>query len=77
MNADGTEPRQITDVARSGGSAVQPTFTPDGTRVIFKLSGVPGYYDAMATVAIDGTDLASATTNGPMGGWHPRVRPTP
>lgn len=75
--ADGTAPRQLTDVALGNGSAVHPTFTPDGTRVIFKLSGVPGYLDAMATVAIDGTDLRPATTSGPMLGWHPRVRPTP
>ena len=62
---DGTGLRQVTDVAATGGSAVQPTFTPDGTRIMFKLNDAQvGASDAAATIAIDGTDLQPATSSG-------------
>jgi Tol biopolymer transport system component len=77
IHPDGSGLRQLTDVAKSGGSAVQPTFTPDGTRVIFKLDAVDGYSNAMATIAIDGSYLRPATGSGPIYGWHARLRPTP
>ena len=77
VRPDGSDLRQVTDVAASGGSAVQPTFTPDGERIIFMLSEATGVnYQVMATVGLDGTGLQPATSSGPMQGWHPRLRPT-
>ena len=39
VHPDGSGLRQVTDVAASGGTAVQPTFTPDA-RVSAKRAGV-------------------------------------
>ena len=77
VRPDGSELTQVTDVAAAGGAAVQPTFTPDGQRIIFMLSEATGVnYQVMATVTLDGTDPQPATSSGPMQGWHPRLRPT-
>jgi Tol biopolymer transport system component len=35
VKPDGTGLRRVTDVAASGGSAVQPTFVPDRSRIMF------------------------------------------
>ena len=78
VHPDGTGLTAVTDVAGTGGAAVQPTFTPDGERIMFKLDDPRGGLSGvMATIAIDGTDLAPATTSGYLEGWHPRLRPTP
>jgi dipeptidyl aminopeptidase/acylaminoacyl peptidase len=75
---DGSRMRQVTDVAAGGGSAVQPTFTPDGGRIMFKLTDRKiGAIDAMATIAIDGTDVRPASGGAYSVGWHARLRPTP
>ena len=75
--SDGSGLTQVTDVAASGGAAVHPTFTPDGQRIMFRLTDTAsGDSEVMATVALDGTDLRPATSSGPMFGWHPRLRPT-
>jgi len=76
VNPDGSNPRQVTDVAASGGTAVQPTFTPDGRSIVFKLSDTRvGASDAIATVLIAGGDPQPATASGYLYGWHPRLRP--
>ena len=78
VSPDGTGPRRVTDVAASGGTAVQPTFTPDGASIIFKLTDARvGASDAIATVAVDGGDSQSATGSDYLYGWHPRLRPIP
>lgn len=75
---DGTGMRQVTHLAADGGSAVHPAFTPDGSRILFKGSGGEiGRQDVIASVAIDGSDLGPATGEEYLGGWHPRMRPTP
>lgn len=75
---DGTGLRQVTDLASHGGSAVQPTFTPDGRSLLFKLDDITvGADDAMALIDLDGSNLRPATTDGYRGGWHPRRRPAP
>jgi Tol biopolymer transport system component len=77
VRSDGSDLIQVTDVAASAGSAVQPTFTPDGQRIIFMLTdAASGDSQIMATIALDGTDLQPATGSDPMFGWHPRLRPT-
>jgi TolB protein len=75
---DGTGMRQVTHLAAEGGTAVQPAFTPDGSRILFKGSGGDvGRQDVIASIAIDGSDLGPATGEDYIGGWHPRMRPTP
>jgi Tol biopolymer transport system component len=76
VHPDGTDMRRVTDIAAAGGTAVQPTFTPDGTRLMFTATVVGQGREMMTTIDIDGTDLQPATTNGPTYGWHPRLRPT-
>ena len=78
VRPDGAGARRVTTVAASGGSAVQPTFTPDGAHIIFKLTDeAVAASDAMALVPITGGDPNPATGSIYTYGWHPRVRPTP
>ena len=77
VDACGGTPRRVTDLAAGGGTAVQPTFSADGSRIVFKLSDPSqGVSDAMASVAVDGTDMRPATGSDYRFGWHPRLRPT-
>jgi Tol biopolymer transport system component len=74
---DGTGMRQVTAVGTSG-SAVQPTFLPDGSGIMFKLDAPDLRADsAMAVVSLDGKEMRPATSSGYLYGWHPRMRPTP
>jgi hypothetical protein len=62
----------------SGGTAIHPAFVPDGKQVLFVLTdAASGAFDAMATIGLDGSGLAPATSSGFMPGTHPRPRPTP
>jgi hypothetical protein len=77
MDPGGGTPRRVTDIATGGGTAVQPTFTADGSRIVFKLSDPSlGLSDVMASVTLDGTDLRPVTGSDYRFGWHPRLRPT-
>jgi Tol biopolymer transport system component len=78
VRSDGSGLTRLTDVAASGGTAIHPAFTPDGERVLFVLmDAASGAFDAMATIGLDGTGLAPATSSGYTPGTHPRLRPTP
>lgn len=78
VKPDGSGPRRVTEVAASGGTAVQPTFTPDGAGIMFKLTDQRvGASDAIATVSIAGGEPRSAAGSAYLYGWHPRLRPTP
>jgi Tol biopolymer transport system component len=72
-NGDGL--RRLTSVAADGGFAIQPTFTPDGTRVVFVYAEREGADQAMATIALDGSDLQPAIKGQWVDGFHPRIRP--
>jgi Tol biopolymer transport system component len=77
VDPSGGTPRRVTDLAAGGGTAVQPTFTADGSRIVFKLTDPSqGLSDEMASVALDGTDLRPAAGADYRFGWHPRLRPT-
>lgn len=77
VSPDGTGPRRVTDVAASGGTALQPTFTPDGASIMFKLTDERvGASDAIATIAVAGGAPQPATGSDYVYGWHPRLRPT-
>lgn len=74
---DGTGLRRVTDLASDGGTAVQPTFIDGGTRLAFKLDDEAlGASDAMASIALDGTDLKPLVGDDWVFGYHPRQRPT-
>lgn len=88
ITPDGSDLRQLTHYepgdrpirngTASGDLASQPTWTPDGERIIFvNVTGYgwPGW--GMATVAADGTDLAPAAGDTYWNGTHPRLRPVP
>jgi Tol biopolymer transport system component len=56
---------------------VQPTWTPDGTRIIFtKVVGTGFGNPTMMTILPDATGLASARS-GELFGTQPRLRPIP
>lgn len=76
MRPDGTDLTQLTDFAAGETRAVQPTWTPDGTRIIFTAVEGSGFGDpTMAIIQRDGSGIQSATSSGPMFGTHPRLRP--
>lgn len=77
ISPDGTGMRSLTSFAAKGGRAYQPTFTPDGTRILFVREATTGAQATMASVLIDGSGLASATGPRVIAGVHPRLRPTP
>jgi len=56
----------------------QPSWLPDASGVIFTRQSTTDIGSAtMATVLADGTGFASATSDHPRFGTHPRLRPTP
>jgi hypothetical protein len=73
---DGTDVRAITAVVPDGAAATNPTYSPDGSRILFTL--VPASGDSkLMSIAPDGTDMRSATGDvETFGGW-PRLRPQP
>lgn len=77
IRPDGTRMTAVTSLAAKGGRAFQPTFTPDGDRIIFVREAVLGGDFSMASVLIDGTGLGPATSSGYIAGYHPRLRPSP
>ena len=81
VRPDGSGLTRVThfgDLGHADPRAVQPTWTPDGTRIIFtKVVGTGFGNPTMMTILPDGTGLASATTSGEMFGTHPRLRPLP
>lgn len=74
--SDGTEVSPITAVAEGGGSATDPSYAPDGARILFSLTGTDGE-TVLRSIMPDGADMASATgLVETTGGW-PRLRPGP
>ena len=72
ISPDGSQRTQITSYA--GGSAIQPAFFPDGSRIIYSYSNPP-QLESMNTIMLDGTDIQVATPIDFVG-VHARVRPT-
>lgn len=73
---DGTDVQAITSVVPTGAAAVNPTYTPDGTRILFTRIAASGDPELMS-VAPDGTDLRVSTADvEAFIGW-PRLRPQP
>lgn len=77
VRPDGSGLSRVTDVASGGGSAIHPTFTPDGEAILFVLDDpAGGRLGVIASVRPDGSDLGPATPTS-VTGTHPRLRPTP
>jgi Tol biopolymer transport system component len=72
--SNGSHLHHVTD--SMGGTVDQPSWTPDGKRIIFTTLGANGLV-TMATIRPDGSDQEAATTSGPMFGTHPRLQPLP
>lgn len=71
---DGSDEAQLTRMADAGGRALQPTWSPDGTQLVFvaeKEIGTP----VAGTSAADGTGLEIVP--GAQRRTHPRLRPLP
>lgn len=77
MRPDGTERRNVTEIAKDGAAAVQPAFTPDGQRLLFVLTRAGKQESIMAVVGVDGSDLGPIGGTDYRDGFHPRLRPTP
>lgn len=75
IRPDGSGLRQVTTFASNGGSAVHPSFTPNGRQIIFVAQQQRGDSPVMATVELDGSGLGPATSSGYNFGTHPRMRP--
>jgi Tol biopolymer transport system component len=78
VRPDGTGLAQVTDLAAAGGTAIHPTFTPDGERIVFVMDDFEtALFGIIGEVRIDGGGLGAATTGPVVTGIHPRLRPTP
>jgi Tol biopolymer transport system component len=76
VRPDGSELTALTEFTNGQTRATQPTWTPEGTEIIFTAVEGTGFGEpTMAIVHRDGTALTSATSSGPMFGTHPRLRP--
>jgi Tol biopolymer transport system component len=76
VRPDGTQLTPLTSFKNGETRAVQPSWTPDGQRIIFTAVEGRGFgKPTMAIIERDGTGMRSATSWGPMFGTHPRLRP--
>ena len=90
IRPDGTELTQVTHFGENDTRAIQPTWTPDGKRIIFtqivRNPSQPWGERVIALIDADGTDLTLIPTPDAVGdpyvpdaryGTHARMRPTP
>jgi Tol biopolymer transport system component len=76
IRPNGTAMHQLTHYAQGQTRAVQPSWTPDGTSIIYTAVEGTGFgKPTMAMIDRDGSNVRSATSSGPMFGTHPRLRP--
>lgn len=71
---DGTGLTQVTTFGAQGGRALQPSFTPDGTSIVFVAENVV-FEPRVGFVDRDGSGLRQLDDG--VGRTHPRLRPTP
>jgi Tol biopolymer transport system component len=74
--ADASGLRQVGTFSASGGRALQPSWTPDGDRIIFVLEDVAGSRSNVAFVTPDGSGLERLPAATYLR-THPRLRPGP
>jgi Tol biopolymer transport system component len=76
IRPDGTGLTQVTQLGENQDQAVQPTWTPDGSRIIFayfRRNPSDPYDRHLAFIDPDGSNLTVLDRYG----THPRLRPTP
>ena len=76
IRPNGSGLTRITSYALGDRRPVQPSWTPDGHRIIFALASTTFDDWQMMTVHADGGGLLPATSSGPVFGTHPRLQPT-
>lgn len=75
IDPDEGEPTRLTTFGDGGGWAIQPSWTPDGSRIVFVAEDVVRTHPNVATIAADGTGL-KRLHDAPFR-THPRLRPVP
>ena len=78
IRPDGSGMTPLTRYTEPGDRASQPTWTPDGSAIIFtRVTGSAPGDPTMAMIDADGTNVRPATGGEWRLGTHPRLRPTP
>ncbi len=74
INADGSNPRQLTFIDPGDLQAEQPTWSPDGKKIAFVMSAGIGFGAGLQVMNADGSDLRDLSINFYNGGkpaWSP------
>ena len=72
MRPDGSHLTRVTHLADRGGSAAEPSFTPDG-RVLFTAQVTPGSEYALMVTDLSGRRLDHAIAGAAVAGAHARM----
>ena len=57
VGLDGSNLTQVTFLGQEGGRAIQPSWSPDGSLIVFVPETIPGKDPAIGTISPDGTGL--------------------
>lgn len=71
---DGTNTRRLTTLAASGGEGAEPTFSPDGSVVVF-VASLDGLEGVLAQVPVTGGEITPAGNDSFRRGNHPDLTP--
>jgi Tol biopolymer transport system component len=74
IDPDGTNGRRLTTLSATGGSADEPTFSPDGSVVVF-VATIDGESGVLAQIPVTGGDITPAGSEGFRQGRHPDLTP--
>jgi len=66
---------RLTRLVDAGTTAMHPTFSPDGSEIVFVGPLAPGEDGQFLTVSIAGGEVTAATGEPVVNGYHPRIRP--
>jgi len=77
VRPDGTGSAQLTDTASVGAFAFAPSWSPDGSTILFTLWHRASYTPTLASIRPDGTGLEELGGETSIVGWFPRQRPIP
>ncbi len=77
MNADGTRRTRLTSTAVTGGRNLSPSFSSDGSKIVFVSHSSQSNYDDIWIMNADGTELKRLTSSSIADGHntHPRFSP--
>lgn len=77
VRPDGTGLTQLTDVASVGVFAFGPSWSPDGSTILFTLWHRAAWTPTLATIRPDGSGLEELGGGASVVGWYPVQRPVP